>query len=330
VNSSLLAGSGVFRLLALITVFGFILLSVEFAFSSVSTLVLTGKKAIPTFFDSVGESSGVSDFSVACIVLARRDNVGISRLRVISRTWGRHCDYFIPITTESDLHAGEIGLMRTKSPYVQYEFSMFGADAPLEIDSDPDKMPLMYEALRYSMEHYGSNASWFVLADDSTFFRPEALRDFVSKTSLQKGPRYLGGIQQSERITYVPTRSSIVLNRSAIKLLLEAFSQPVCTFGSQYFAEAQSDIAIGKCFQALSVKPEITVDDTGNSRFIQNPLEIMFEFSEDDELTRLTKKQGEGLKGCCSFDFVAVGGLNGTLLEMYSYVFNTVQIASDN
>jgi hypothetical protein len=315
--------NGFFPLLVLITAFGFVLLVLENHFNSVLSKTFLVEEQISLLHR---EAEAVEPSSIACMVVTHRDWRAKKRLRIIGQSWGKQCDYFVPITTVADMQAGEIGLMSIEHEYSQYNYSIFeDFRIPLEEQSDADKLPLVFEGLRYTMENYGDKANWILIADDGLFVRTGLLREFLS-TQSSSGMKYFGGTKKVGNITFVSKDAGIIISQTAAKALLRAFASPRCKFNKNVYTKLAADVNIGKCFSKLKVTPENIIDGLGRSRFLDAPLESKFEALRPDELESW---EDEKSQSCCSTEFITSGGLSEALLEMYIYAFNTVNIARD-
>ena len=184
------------------------------------------------------------EIRILCWVLTSPDNLPIKG-KPVKETWGKRCNVLLFMSSKTDPSFPAIGL---------------------NVSEGRDQLwQKTRAALDYVYEHHINNADWFLKADDDTFVIIENLRHLVSSLDPEK-PHYLGrhfkGGFNSGGAGYVFSRETLRRFKTALG------DSSKCA--KQSLAE---DVEVGKCLNAMGVKPAYTRDKSGRETFMPLPPE---------------------------------------------------------
>ena len=186
------------------------------------------------------------EIRILCWVMTSPENLPIKG-KPVKETWGKRCNVLLFMSSKDDPSFPAIGL---------------------DVSEGRDQLWRKTRAAwDYVYEHHINDADWFIKADDDTFVIIENLRHQVSILDSEK-PHYLGrhfkpfGGYNSGGAGYVFSRETLRRFKTALG------DSSKCA--QQSFAE---DVEVGRCLNAMGVKPAYTRDKSGRETFMPLPPE---------------------------------------------------------
>ncbi|XP_018785224.1 PREDICTED: glycoprotein-N-acetylgalactosamine 3-beta-galactosyltransferase 1-like [Bactrocera latifrons] len=168
----------------------------------------------------------------------------------IKRTWGKHCNRLLFVTSEYDKELGETVVIS-------------------EVEDKYDVLwPKMRIAFERIYENYANETDWFFKADDDAYAFIENMRYFLYAYSPEMpiyfGYKLLYGGRKDE--VYMSGGSGFVSSREAVRLFVELaiVNKSGCDINNHYNPD---DVAIGECFRAVDVIAGDSRDVHGEARF---------------------------------------------------------------
>ncbi|XP_039971200.1 glycoprotein-N-acetylgalactosamine 3-beta-galactosyltransferase 1-like isoform X3 [Bactrocera tryoni] len=168
----------------------------------------------------------------------------------IKRTWGKHCNRLLFVTSEDDEELGET----------------------VVINEVEDKYEVLWPKMRIAFERiyekYANETDWFFKADDDAYAYIENMRYFLYAYSpdmpIYFGYNLLYGGRKDE--VYMSGGSGFVSSREAVRLFVESaiVNKSGCDINNHYNPD---DVAIGECFRAVDVIAGDSRDVHGEARF---------------------------------------------------------------
>lgn len=218
---------------------------------------------------------------ILCWILSQPNNHE-TRARHIKKTWGKHCNKFLVMSSKRDDKISAIGLNVTEQRDYLWQKTK--------------------EAFKYVYTHHLNDADWFFKGDDDTYANIENMRYFLQSYSTDD-PIYFGYkfkvIVQPQG--YFSGGAGYVLSKKAlIKFIEEALPNPKLCKQEDTGAE---DAEIGVCMQNVHVYAGDTRDSLGRGRFfIHSPVDHLRQNNVDKTYWYWRNqfyKTDEGLD-CCS------------------------------
>jgi glycoprotein-N-acetylgalactosamine 3-beta-galactosyltransferase len=246
---------------------------------------------------------------VLCWILTTAENAG--RCRVIERTWGKHCDKLIFVSSNE---LPGVNSTVELVPVVPHEGRM-------------NLFPKTLAAWRLVYEKYRDEAEYFYKADDDTFvIVPNLIQylDFLEEKN--GGAWYTGAVLQHEPDSpqFALGGAGYALNKASLMKLGQAMVTNSCLP-----SEGPEDRLFGACMNNMGLYITSSIDEEGRERMHQLWLEKRFN-REEMRLKRMDwwrLKTQNALYGedCCSRNLVSVHKLNESLLRMYYFAFYQVK-----
>ncbi|KAK3103199.1 hypothetical protein FSP39_017295 [Pinctada imbricata] len=177
-----------------------------------------------------------------------------SKAKTVKDTWGKRCDVLLFISSMADKALPTIAL-----PVVEGRGNLW-----LKTKA----------AFKYIYKHHGSDADWFMKADDDTYVIVENLRHFLKNQSIDKpsyhGKRFKPMVNQG----YMSGGAGYVVNRKALELLVTEGLDDSNKCNPN--VSKDEDLEVGHCFENLGVSPGDSRDEKGRERFMSYTLEQHF------------------------------------------------------
>ena len=165
----------------------------------------------------------------------------------VKETWGKRCNILLFMSSEADP-----------------KFPAIGLDVQEGRENLWSKTRAAWD---YVYTHHLNDADWFMKADDDTYVIIENLRHLVSKMNPDE-PHFLGRHFKTFG-GYNSGGAGYVFSRETVRRFKKALGDTsVCSTTS--FAE---DVEVGKCLNAVGVKPDQTRDSSGRETFMPLPPE---------------------------------------------------------
>ena len=171
-----------------------------------------------------------------------------SAVKAILDTWGPHCDGLVMTSTgenlERHIHKVE-GLVPGKNLWM-----------------------ITLKMWEYVYDNFASDYDWFLKVDDDTIVFPENFKMAVS--NLSSNDTYYMGHTSYHGSTPFNNGCGYALSRAALESFAPAVKMLVN--GTSYSSECTPDATwaedsrMGKCMNALGIKPTPTIDDEGRER----------------------------------------------------------------
>ena len=164
----------------------------------------------------------------------------------VKETWGKRCNIFLFMSSQADpSFPNAIGLNVKGSRQNLWSKTRAAWD--------------------YIYDHYLDDADWFIKADDDTFVVIENLRHLVSKLNPEE-PHYLG---RHFKPFFNSGGAGYVFSRGTVRRFKKALGDTsVCKQEG-----AAEDVEVGKCLNAIGIKPDYTRDPSGRETFMPLPPE---------------------------------------------------------
>ncbi|GAA6075789.1 glycoprotein-N-acetylgalactosamine 3-beta-galactosyltransferase 1-B, partial [Tachysurus ichikawai] len=180
----------------------------------------------------IGEDSSLSDslyksVRILCWVMTGPSNLE-TKARHVKATWSRHCNIVVFMSSVDDPDFPTVGL-NTKEGRDQLYWKTI-------------------RAFHYVMEKHGTEADWFLKADDDTYTVVDNLRWVLANHSPDE-PVYFGRrFKPYMKQGYMSGGAGYVLSREALKRFVEGFRTKTCTHTSSV-----EDLALGQCMEKVGV-----------------------------------------------------------------------------
>ncbi|XP_010873408.2 glycoprotein-N-acetylgalactosamine 3-beta-galactosyltransferase 1-A isoform X1 [Esox lucius] len=179
-----------------------------------------------------GEDSRVADqlyqrVRILCWVMTGPSTLQ-SKARHVKATWSRHCNVVVFMSSVNDPDFPTVGLGTGEGRDQLYWKTI--------------------RAFHYALLHHGSDADWFLKADDDTFVVVDNLRWVLSNHTPEE-PLYFGKrFKPFAKQGYMSGGAGYVLSKEALRRFVEGFRTKVCTHTTPV-----EDLALGQCLEKMGV-----------------------------------------------------------------------------
>ena len=159
----------------------------------------------------------------------------------VKETWGKRCNIFLFMSSQAEPNFPDAIGLNVK-------------------EGRENLWSKTRAAWDYIYDHHFDDAEWFIKADDDTFVVIENLRHLVSKLNPEE-PHYLG---RHFKPFFNSGGAGYVFSREAVRMFKKALGDnSVCK--PEGSAE---DVEVGKCLDAMGIKPDYTRDPSGRETFM--------------------------------------------------------------